>query len=177
MGMVGWREWYFACSMRRMKKLTRNGCRKFSFPKSIQNRTWHAITCRVWDFANILMQHSKIFPPTADELPPEEQAPEDTATTEPAPAVSTDATTTKAPTEKLKSDAEDIEKDWEPVEKPSETASEKTTDISEEGEKVEAPDLGGSDGEKIEKPETKDVLDEAAATGKVLPQSSLEKDW
>ena len=64
------------------------------------------------------------------------------------------------------------------MEKPSETASEKTTtDISEEGEKVEAPDLGGSDGEKIEKPETKDVLNETAATGKVLPQSSLEKDW
>ena len=63
------------------------------------------------------------------------------------------------------------------MEKPSETASEKTADISEEGEQVEAPDLGGSDGEKIEKPETKDVLDEAAATGKVLPQSSLEKDW
>ena len=126
---------------------------------------------------NILVQHSKIFPPTADELPPKEQAPEDATTTEQAPAVNTDTTTTEPSGEKLKPEAEDIEKDWEPVEKPSETASEKTTDISEEGEKVEAPDLGGSDGEKVEKPETKDVLDEAAATGKVLPQSSLEKDW
>ena len=63
------------------------------------------------------------------------------------------------------------------MEKPSETASEKTTDISEEGEKVEAPDLGGSDGETVEKPETKDVVEEAATTGKILPQSSLEKDW
>ena len=124
------------------------------------------------------MQNSKIFPPTANEIPPKEQAPEDATTTEQAPAVNTDNTTTTEPSaEKLKPEAEDIEKDWEPVEKPSETASEKTTDISEEGEKVEAPDLGGSDGEKIEKPETKDVLDEAAATGKVLPQSSLEKDW
>ena len=129
-------------------------------------------------FVDILTQNSKVFPPTADELPPKNQAPEDATTKEQAPAVNTDTTTTTEPSaEKLKSEAEDIEKDWEPVEKPSETASEKTTDISEEGEKVEAPDLGGSDGEKIEKPETKDVLDEAAATGKVLPQSSLEKDW
>ena len=124
------------------------------------------------------MQRSKIFPPTPDELPPEKQAPKDTATTEQAPAANADSpTTTESSAEKLKPETEDIEKDWEPVEKPSETASEKTTDISEEGEKVEAPDLGGSDGEAIEKPETKDVVEEAAATGEILPQSSLGKDW
>ena len=124
------------------------------------------------------MHHSKIFPPTPDDLPPEKPAPKDAATTEQAPAANPDTTTTTEPSaEELKPEAEDIDKDWEPVEKPSETASEKTTDISEEGEKVEAPDLGGSDGEKVEKPETKAVVEEAAATGKVLPQSSLEKDW
>lgn len=124
------------------------------------------------------MHHSKIFPPTPNDLPPEKQAPKDTITTEQAPAANPDTTTTTEPSaEKLKPETEDIDKDWEPVEKPSETASEKTTDISEEGEKVEAPDLGGSDGEKVEKPETKDVVEEAAATGQVLPQSSLEKDW
>ena len=124
------------------------------------------------------MHHSKIFPPTPDDLTPEKQAPKDTATTDSAPAASTDTiTTTDSSAERLKSQAEDLDKDWEPVEKPSETASEKTTDISEEGEKVEAPDLGGSDGEKVEKPETKDVVEEAATTGKILPQSSLEKDW
>ena len=124
------------------------------------------------------MHHSKIFPPTPDDLPLEKQASEDTSTTEQAPAANADTTTTSEPSaEELKPEAEDIDKDWEPVEKPSETASEKTTDISEEGEKVEAPDLGGSDGETVEKPETKDVMEEAAATGKVLPQSSLEKDW
>ena len=127
---------------------------------------------------DILLQHSKIFPPTPDELPPEEQAPKDTAPTEQAPISNAATTTTTEPSaENIKSEAEDIDKDWEPVEKPSETASEKTTDISEEGEKVEAPDLGGSDGEKVEKPETKDLVEEAAATGKVLPQNSLEKDW
>ena len=162
-----------------MKKPTKSGCRKFSSRK-VCGRNVHGILSPVSNTIdiNILMQKSKIFPPTADELPPQKQAPEDTTTTEQAPAVSTDTSTTEPLAEKPISDAEDIEKDWEPVEKPSETASEKTTtDISEEGEKVEAPDLGGSDGEKIEKPETKDVLDEAAATGKVLPQNSLEKDW
>ena len=164
--------------MSRMRKPTTSGCRKFPSTENLWNKQQHCISYPVSYFINIQMQHSKIFPPTPEEFSREGQAPEDTATTEQAPTTNANTTTTtESSAEKLKSEAEDIEKDWEPVEKPSETASEKTTDISEEGEKVEAPDLGGSDGEKVEKPETKDVVEEAAATGKVLPQSNLEKDW
>jgi len=63
------------------------------------------------------------------------------------------------------------------VEKPSEAASEKGTETSEEGEKVEAPDLSKDDGEKIEKPVEKEPLDAAAETGEVVPKSGLLKDW
>ena len=72
------------------------------------------------------------------------------------------------------------DKDWEAVDKPSEAPSEgiseKTTDISEEGEKVEAPDLGADDGEKVERPA---VRDELAESGEVVPKpkSGLLKDW
>jgi hypothetical protein len=131
-----------------------------------------------WTFTNILTLSSKIFPPTAEELPdakPETEA--EPGTGHSSEAVSKDTTATELSSKKLKPESEAVDEGWEPIEKPSETTSEKTTDISEEGEKVEAPDLAGSDGEKIEKPELKDALEEAAVSGKVLPENTLGKDW
>ena len=99
------------------------------------------------------------------------------ATEAPGAAVSKDTLATEPASKQLQPETEDLEKGWETVEQPSQTASEKTTDVSEEGEKVEAPDLAGSNGEKIEKPEAKEVLKEEAVSGKVVPESTLAKDW
>lgn len=115
------------------------------------------------------LRYSKIFPPTQDELPSTEPKDEtSTATSEP-PKGDPQA---KNP----KTTSSDIEKDWEAVDKPSETASEKTTDISDEGEKIEAPKLADEEGEKVEKPKEKEPVDELAESGEVLPKSLL-KDW
>ena len=120
--------------------------------------------------------YRKIFPPTSEELPPNEQ-PSEAVEDHTSKAVSKDTTASEPLSKKLKPVSEAVDEGWEPVEKPSETASEKATDISEEGEKVEAPDLAGSDGEKVEKPEPKDMLEEAAVSGKVVPEHTLGKDW
>ena len=105
-----------------------------------------------WLKLTILMCYRKIFPPTQEELPHAEN--------------------------KAKNGTDEIEKGWEAVDKPSEAASEKApTDISEEGEKVEAPDLGADDGEKVEKPIVTEPVDELAESGEVLPKSGLMKDW
>lgn len=50
-------------------------------------------------------------------------------------------------------------------------------EMSEEGDKVEAPELSKDDGEKIEKPSEEPPLETAAATGEVLPKNALLKDW
>ena len=124
------------------------------------------------------MLDRKVFSPTPEELPGKDKS----SDTEETPLV--EATTTcAAPTDdlpaakKLKTDSEDVDKDWEAIEKPSEEASEKGTEMSEEGEKVEAPDLSKDDGEKIEKPSDNEPLEAAAATGKALPKHGLLKDW
>lgn len=112
---------------------------------------------------------SKIFPPTQDELPstsPKDQTSATTNTT----------TTGNSQAPKPKPSTSDIGKDWEAVDKPNETASEKATDISDEGEKVEAPRLADEEGEKVEKPKEKEPVDELAESGEVLPKSLL-KDW
>ena len=131
-----------------------------------------------WIFTDISTLSSKIFPPTAEELPAEEpETGAEKGTGHTSEAVSKDTTAIEPSSKKLKPESVAVDEGWEPIEKPSETTSEKTTDISEEGEKVEAPDLAGSDGEKIEKPEPKDALEEAAISGKVLPENTLGKDW
>lgn len=72
---------------------------------------------------------------------------------------------------KLRTDADELGKDdWEAVEKPSEASSDKGTTLSEEGEKIERPELAESDGEKIEKPKP----GEDGAHG---VQNHLAKDW
>lgn len=112
---------------------------------------------------------SKIFPPTKDELPSTDSTDQ--------PGTTTNATTTNdTQPQKPKPSTSDIEKDWEAVDKPSETASEKATDISDEGEKVEAPKLADEEGEKVEKPKEKEPVDELAESGEVLPKGLL-KDW
>ncbi|KAL6719753.1 hypothetical protein ACLMJK_001674 [Lecanora helva] len=109
----------------------------------------------------------KFFPPAQEELPSAKQ--DNTV-----PIRAKDTTYPAEPVAKpAKSGSDDIDKDWEAVDKPNEAPSEKAaTDISEEGEKVEAPDLGADDGEKVEKP-----VDELAESGEVLPKSGLLKDW
>lgn len=81
---------------------------------------------------------------------------------------------------KLKTSTEDLDKDdWEAVEKPSETA----TDASGEGEEVEAAELGGSDGEKVERTVVEEkegtVAEEKEETkaGGLQPENTLAKDW
>ena len=49
--------------------------------------------------------------------------------------------------------------------------------MSEEGEKVEAVELGGSDGEKIEKPGVEEREGIEASGGHGQPENLLAKDW
>ena len=126
------------------------------------------------------MCYRRIFPPTQNELPYDEEKAESIRTEDSTSEIVApqDSRTPEPATKKNKTGTDDIEKDWEAVDKPSEAASEKTpTDISEEGEKVEAPDLGADDGEKVEKPTVTEPVDELAESGEVLPKSGLLKDW
>ncbi len=61
------------------------------------------------------------------------------------------------------------------MEKPNEATYDDAADLTEEGEKVEAVELGGSDGEKIEKPVEKQKGESVAGT--VQPENILAKDW
>ena len=130
------------------------------------------------DNTNVFLPSRKIFPPTPEDIPVEKEPTEAETTSgestiESASAVSNDNTTDDQPqAKKLKTSTEDLEKDdWEAIEKPSETAAE----MSEEGEKVEAGEVGGSDGETLEKP----VRDEKYETnaGVAQQRNMLAKDW
>lgn len=151
-----------------MRGLTGSGCRMFDCL---------ARHSGVWLI--YLVYYRKIFPPTEEELPRATQSTESTDSKDQTSATPTNDTSTSEPTsKKAKTGSDDIDKDWEAVDKPSEAASEKApTDISEEGEKVEAPDLGADDGERVEKPTVTEPVDELAESGEVLPKSSLLKDW
>ena len=111
---------------------------------------------------------SKIFPPTPEDLSAEGQAAE-SETNEDAPAVSKDTTANSEPqSKKLKTSSEDLDKDdWEAVEKP---------DMSEEGEKVEAVEFAGNDGQKVEKIIGEKQKAETKA-GALQPENILTKDW
>lgn len=184
----GWRGWCFVFLSGRMRRLMGSGCRM------LRSLPLHTII----DGTTLTQKLSrKIFPPTPSDLPStasKSASPEPTSDKQ-KPAVSSPSTSpAELQAKKLKTAAEDIDKDWEAVDKPGvsvsekttdtseegekvETASEKTTDISDEGEKVDVPDLGADDGEKIEKPKDKDVVDELAESGEVLPKHGLLKDW
>lgn len=127
---------------------------------------------------NVPLPSRKIFPPTPEDIPAENEPTEaETATgkstIESASAVSNDNKTDDQPqAKKLKTSTEDLDQDdWEAIEKPSETA----TEMSEEGEKVEAGELGGSDGQTLEKP----VRDKKEGTNAGVAQQGnmLAKDW
>lgn len=55
--------------------------------------------------------------------------------------------------------------------------SDLAADLSEEGEKVEAVELGGSDGEKIEKPGVEEGEGIGASVGHSQTENMLAKDW
>ena len=126
--------------------------------------------------ANVSLLSSKIFPPTPEDIPSKEEP----AESEPIPAedeiagaskVSRDTTDGEPQAKKLKSSTEDLdEDDWEAVEKPDEAAN-----VSEEGEKVEAVELDGSDVEQIEKSVGEPKKESKA--GAVKPENLLAKDW
>lgn len=185
----GWRGWCFVFLSGRMRRLMGSGCRML-----------HPLPLHTTTNGTMLTQKlcRKIFPPTPSDLPPptsKSASPEPTSDKQKSAVSSPSSTSpTALQAKKLKTAAEDIDKDWEAVDKPSgsvsekttdtseegekvETASETTTDISDEGEKVDVPDLGADDGEKIEKPKDKDVVDELAESGEVLPKHGLLKDW
>ena len=119
---------------------------------------------------------SKIFPPTPDELPTQED-PAESEVREEASAVSTDTTAREPQSKKRKTSTEDLDNDdWETVEKPDKATSDEPTDVSEEGGKAQAGELRGSDGEKIEKPVEERQKGESEA-GAVQPENMLAKDW
>ena len=125
--------------------------------------------------SNKYFQSSKIFPPTSEDLAAND-VPAEPETTEEASTVSKDSTSRESQTQKLRESTEDLGKDdWEAVEKPTEATSDEAVDLNEEGEKVEAVALGGSDGEEIEKPAEKQ--EGKAKAGTVPPVNMLAKDW
>ena len=118
---------------------------------------------------NISSLSSKIFPPTPEDLPAEEQAAR-SETDEDAPAVSKDTTANSEPqSKKLKTSTEDLDQDdWEAVEKP---------DMSEEGEKVEAVELSGNDDQKVEKTVGGEKQKGESEAATMQPENILTKDW
>lgn len=137
----------------------------------------------------------KIFPPEPRELPPPPppSAPESkppapqqdevegsgvlVQESEEVPAAKK-AKTASSPTHEPGKD------DWEPVEKPSgvEASSlEKSTEMSEEGEKVEEEELAADDGEKIEKPGDEAMAKTTAGYEMVEDSRELDnklgRDW
>ena len=118
----------------------------------------------------------KIFPPTDGELPNKENPAEGGKPKNETRPVGNTGSGDEPQTKKLRTGSEDIEKEWEAVEKPSETNSAARSEISE-GEKVEAVELGGSDGEEIEKPEESEGQKTADSVGGSAPKSGLLKDW
>ena len=67
--------------------------------------------------------------------------------------VQKDDATEQPPAKKVKTESQETaaKEDWEAVERPDGSLS-NSKDLHEEGEKIEAPDLADSDGEKVEKP-------------------------
>ena len=124
---------------------------------------------------------SKIFPPTPEDLSAkEEPAESESLPAKPAageaPAVSKDTSTGAPQAKKLNTSTEDLGKDdWEAVEKPNEATSDEAADMSEEGEKVEAVEFGGSDGEKVGKSIEKQKGESKADA--VQSENMLAKDW
>ena len=117
---------------------------------------------------NTSLLSSKIFPPTPEDISAEEQA-AGSETKEDAPVVSKDTTANSEPqSKKLKTSSEDSDKDdWEAVEKP---------DMSEEGEKVDAVEFGGNNGQKVEKTVGEKPKADSKA-GAAQPENILTKDW
>ena len=126
--------------------------------------------------------HSKIFPPTQEDLPTKDEPAEAEAaaakpSTGDASVVSKD-TADERQAKKLKTSTEDLgSDDWETVEKPNEAISDQAADTSEEGEKVEAVQLGGSDGEEVEKRVVEQKEGTGASVGHGQPENTLAKDW
>ncbi|KAF6232562.1 hypothetical protein HO173_009230 [Letharia columbiana] len=123
----------------------------------------------------------KIFPPTPEDLSAKEEPAESESlpakpAAEEAPAVSKDTSTGAPQARKLKTSTEDLGKDdWEAVEKPNEATSDEAADMSEEGEKVEAVEFGGSDGEKVGK--SIEEQKGESKTDAVQSENMLAKDW
>lgn len=87
-------------------------------------------------------------------------------------------------TKKARTEEETSKDDWEPVEKPNvaEASSlEKSTEMSEEGEKVEGEELAADDGEKIEKPGDEPMAKTTAGYEMVEDSRELDnklgRDW
>lgn len=128
---------------------------------------------RVGIWANMVVGCRKIFPPTEEELAArrsDEAADEDPVNVEEAGGRE-NARPDESQANNLKMDSEDIDKNWEAVEKPSAASSEKTTDISEEGEKIEAANLAEEEGVEVEKPVEKGVSEDWKLENKLV------KDW
>ena len=116
----------------------------------------------------------RIFPPTNEELDAAKTLNKESLEEVEGSGVIVRKEETEEPqSKKVKTDPQDAGRDgWEAVEKPSETTSERATELSEEGEKVEGEELAESDGEKVEKPK----VSEGNGDG-LRVEDKLAKDW
>lgn len=161
-----------------MRRLMGSGCRT-CFPIPLERSREFGRTRR----ASLIREfNSKIFPPTPEDLPAEEKSKDAEAatakpSTEEAPVVSGDATD-EPQAKKVKTSTEDLGKDdWEAIEKPNEASSDHAADMSKEGETVEAVELGGSDGKKVEKLVAQQEEGTGASVEYGQPENKLAKDW
>ncbi|KAL9125728.1 MAG: hypothetical protein Q9217_005110, partial [Psora testacea] len=116
----------------------------------------------------------KIFPPTKEELEAaKELHREPQEEVEGSGVIVRKEEMEEALAKKSKTDSQEAGRDdWEAVEKLSETASERATELSDEGEKVEGVELAESDGEEVEKPKMSDSNEVG-----VRRENKLAKDW
>ncbi|KAL9104286.1 MAG: hypothetical protein Q9163_000727 [Psora crenata] len=117
----------------------------------------------------------KLFPPTKEELSAvSEQNRDPQEEVEGSAVIVRKEETEGSHSKNAKPDSQEASRDdWEAVEKPIETPSERETELSEEGEKIEGVELGESDGEQVEKPSGGSGSIEAA----VAVGNKLANDW
>ena len=102
----------------------------------------------------LIIYYRKIFPPTPEELPPAEKASTDAQEAVEESGVIVPKETTSEPAQKkAKTESQEgaNKEEWEDVQKPD-PGLDKSIEMSEEGEKVDQPDLAESEGEEVEKP-------------------------
>lgn len=155
-----------------MRGLMGSGCRTSTFYQWLE-------FFRAVGLVNVTSPFRKIFPPTHEE-PTASKQPEkaEEATTTEASAIGQHNMDSESQAKKVNPESDELGKDdWEAVEKPSETSPERAAELTEEGEKIEAVELAGSDGEQVEKPVYEKIEKAEAGADTERKGNSLLKDW